>query len=347
MAMMLTEEQQMLNDALARLLEKHGPGAAGDAPWRDMAETLGLMGLGIPEDKGGLGGGAIDAGVVMMALGRAHVVVPWIENWAAAGLLARANGPEALLQAVTSGAARLALAAAIPFAGAAFRAGAGGAVSGELAMVAGAASATHLLIPAEGADGLSIRLVAADAAGVTRTVRRLVDGSDAADIRLDAVADTSAPVIAGADAADALIQWATDAIVAGRAAEAIGLCQTMMADTVDYARTRRQFGVAIGTFQVLRHRMVDMQMALDRAEGVVENALETLGGDAADRARMVSAAKHLGDEAARIVGEGAVQIHGGMGVTQELRVGNYFRRARLLIQASGGTAAHLRRYAAA
>jgi alkylation response protein AidB-like acyl-CoA dehydrogenase len=151
--------------------------------------------------------------------------------------------------------------------------------------------------------------------------------------------------VGAAGGADA--DWDADAAVVLHAAEVVGLCATMLADSAAYAKERHQFGVAIASFQVLRHRMADMAMMLEQARAIVDLAIDAMAGsDAATRTRAVSAAKVVADDAARIVGEGAVQIHGAMGLTAELRVGGYFRRARALVQADGGTRRHLARYAA-
>lgn len=150
------------------------------------------------------------------------------------------------------------------------------------------------------------------------------------------------------DPADvATSDWAEDAIALLHSAEIVGLCRTMMRDTARFLHQRSQFGVAIAGFQVLRHRMTDMAMALELADAAVDGALDTLDGTAEERVRTVSAARVLAEEAGRIVGEGAVQLHGAMGLTAELRVGGYFRRARELMQCDGTARRHLRRYAAA
>lgn len=138
-------------------------------------------------------------------------------------------------------------------------------------------------------------------------------------------------------------EQARDHLALLHSAEMVGLCRTLMTDTATYLNQRHQFGVAIATFQVLRHRMADMAMALELAEAQVDLAIDTQG---ADRARAVSAGRVLAGEAARLVGEGAVQLHGAMGLTAELRVGEYFRRLRTLMQGDGSAAAHVRRYAA-
>lgn len=140
--------------------------------------------------------------------------------------------------------------------------------------------------------------------------------------------------------------WADDARAVLHSAEIVGLCRTMMSDTAAYLKERRQFGVAIASFQALRHRMADMAMALELAEAATDAAVAALEGPATERARAVSAARVLAEDAGRIVGEGAVQLHGAMGLTAEMRVSDYFRRVRTLMQRDGTARAHLRRYAA-
>ncbi|MFW2853593.1 acyl-CoA dehydrogenase family protein [Sphingomonas sp. TX0543] len=129
-------------------------------------------------------------------------------------------------------------------------------------------------------------------------------------------------------------------------AEIVGLCRTMLRDAALFSRERRQFGVSIASFQVLRHRMADMAMILEQADAITSAAIDALDSADPHSARFVSAARVVCDDAARIVGEGAVQIHGAMGLTAELNVGGYFRRARALMQGDGGARTHLSRYAA-
>ncbi len=138
--------------------------------------------------------------------------------------------------------------------------------------------------------------------------------------------------------------WAEDALTVLHCAEIVGLCRTMLRDAATFSKERRQFGVAIASFQALRHRMADMAMILEQADAITGVAIDAMEGE--DRARAVSAARVVCDDAARIVGEGAVQIHGAMGLTAELRLGGFFRRARALAQGDGTARAHIRRYAA-
>lgn len=137
---------------------------------------------------------------------------------------------------------------------------------------------------------------------------------------------------------------AEDARTLLHCAEQVGLCETMLRDTALFMRERKQFGVAIATFQSLRHRMADMAMLLEQARAITDAAIDAFGSDGCDRA--VSAARVVCEDAARAIGEGAVQIHGAMGLTEELRLGGFFRRSRDLMLRDGGGRQHLRRYAA-
>lgn len=141
-------------------------------------------------------------------------------------------------------------------------------------------------------------------------------------------------------------RWAEDALTVLHCAEIVGLSRAMLRDAALFSKERKQFGVAIGSFQALRHRMADMAMILEQADAITDIAITACDGDEAARARAVSAARVVCDDAARLVGEGAVQIHGAMGLTAELRLGGYFRRARTLAQGDGTARVHLRRYAA-
>lgn len=158
-------------------------------------------------------------------------------------------------------------------------------------------------------------------------------------------ADSPAAVLALANSEDKR-RWAEDALTVLHCAEIVGLGRSMLRDAALFSKERKQFGVAIASFQALRHRMADMAMILEQADAITAIAITAFDSDDQARARAVSAARVVCDDAARLVGEGAVQIHGAMGLTAELRLGGYFRRARLLAQGDGTARAHLRRYAA-
>ena len=193
------------------------------------------------------------------------------------------------------------------------------------------------------ADDAATLLIAADHAKVERRPRAMHDGSVTADLDFA----TSAPdveVLAEGEAADARAAWINDMMLAARCAEAVGLMQRMLGDSIEYLGQRRQFGTAIGSFQVLRHRVADMQLALMKATALAEVAVLSLDG--AERDAAVSAACVEICDAVRVVGEGAVQIHGAMGLTEELSLGGYFKRA-LAISAGLGSAGQLARFAEA
>ena len=212
--------------------------------------------------------------------------------------------------------------------------------SGEVPLVAGAADADWLILASAG----RIALVNASAAGISRRRRAMMDGSHVADLNVEPGVQVDG-VLAEGPAAAAARQWAIDARNAALCAEAAGLMDRMVTDTAAYLQQRKQFGVPIATFQVLRHRLADMQMALLKAEGLTERAVLREGGD--EWVHAVSAAVVETIDAARAVGEGAVQLHGGMGVTEELALGGQFKRGLAIAATLGSKTPHLARHAAA
>ncbi len=308
----LTDEAALLRDAIQRYL--------ADVPrpdWSGLARDLGLMGVGIPEDQGGTGGGAIERALVAEALGPALAAGDWLSHSLAATLLARLAPGHALLGDLASGEQRIALAL--------------GDAPRAFAQVPGGAGANWLLaVTPAGA-----RLVPAAAA--ERRVRAMFDGTETADFTLSA--DAGEVLAGGVD----VWPWASNAALTGRCAEALGLMARMHADTAAYLNQREQFGQPIARFQVLRHRMADMHMALLKAGGLIERAVLAEGTPGWDHA--VSAAVVECGDAVRLVGEGAVQLHGGMGVTEELELGGMFKRGLTIAAGFGNRSAHLARHA--
>lgn len=304
----LTDIAAMLRDALERYLaDNPRPG------WQGLAQDLGLMGLGIPEDCGGTGGGAIERAVVIEALGPAMAGADWLSHHLAASALAKLAPDHALLPSLADGSARIALVL-------------------DPALVAGGAKADWFLV----LDGPAARLV--PASGVERRVRPMFDGTETADLTLSG----SAGETLSGDVSS-VATWAHQASLTGRCAECAGLMARMLGDTAQYLNQREQFGQPIARFQVLRHRMADMHMALLKAGALTERAVLGEGTPGWDHA--VSAATVETTDAARIVGEGAVQLHGGMGVTEELELGGLFKRALTIISTFGPRTAHLARHA--
>ena len=294
----------MLRDALQRYLaDNPRPG------WQGLAQDLGLMGIGIPEQSGGTGGGAIERAVVIEALGPAMAGADWLAHHLAATALARLAPGHALLPSLADGSARIALVL-------------------DPALVAGGAKADWLLV----LDGSAARLEAASAA--ERRIRTMFDGTETADLTVPAAGGES---LSGD--LDGVRAWARQAWLTARCAECAGLMARMLDDTAHYLNQREQFGQPIARFQVLRHRMADMHMASLKAGALTERAV--LAESTPGWGHAVSAAVVETTDAVRIVGEGAVQLHGGMGVTEELELGSLFKRGLTIISTLGPRTAHL------
>lgn len=328
----LRDEQQMLRDSVQRfLIDNARPG------WRDLADSLGLAGIALPEDVGGFGGGAIDIALVMAELGPALAGADWLSHAAATMLLARTAPGHPALADLAAGRRRIAIictasTAAMPVVE-------GGLIRGSAVLVAGAAEADLLLLASDDA----LLLVAVDGVKVEQRHRIMHDGSVSADLAFS-LKPGDATMLASGFEARASADYVNDLILAGRCAEAVGLMQQMIADSVDYLGQRKQFGTAIGRFQSLRHRAADMQLALMKAAALTEAAILAVDQDRADRAQAVSAACIEVGDAVRVVGESAVQVHGAMGLTEELSLGGHFKRALAIAAAFGPRAGHLARF---
>jgi alkylation response protein AidB-like acyl-CoA dehydrogenase len=370
----LSKEQTLLRDGLNKFLaarydlEKSRAAAktgAGWQPdiWRGFAEELGILGATLPESVGGSGGGSAEAMVIAEELGCALVTEPFVDTViVAGGLLSRAGGDvaAAVLERIAAGAAVVALAATEPASGehweaistAAVRDGDHWVLNGAKAVVVSAPLATHLLIVAragKSTDGQALSLFltefdpATPPAGLTMHGYRTIDDRRAADLVFDNYrlpADALLQIDAGPSLA-----LARDEGAAAVCAEAVGAMRKVLTDTVGYSKQRQQFGQPIGSFQVLQHRMVDMYMQLEQAVSAAYLAVLNLDAEPDTRARAVSAAKATVGRAARFIGQNAVQLHGGMGMTEELAIGHYFKRLTALQYEFGSTDYHRTRYA--
>jgi alkylation response protein AidB-like acyl-CoA dehydrogenase len=350
------EEQQLLADSVRRYLAKgydfetRKKIVAGDgwsaAAWAQFAQ-MGLMGLPVGAEHDGFGGGAVDLMGVMEGFGEALVVEPYVPLVLATRLLERGGSAaqkSALLPAVVAGRAKLALAhtelgARYSLDAVRVRA-AGNKLSGEKSAVIGAPIADRIVVSARSDAGIGLYLVERRAAEVKPY--RTVDERLAGDVLLR---DTPAEPIAGGLAA---LEAAIDFGTALLCAEAVGAMQFACDTTLEYLKTRKQFGVPIGTFQALQHRMVDMVISLEQARSMACLAASKADAepDARERARAVSAAKIKIADAARHVSQEAVQLHGGMGMSEELKVSHTFRRLTLLAREHGDADHHLARLAA-
>lgn len=371
----LTDEQELLRGGLTRFLAtrydleksrtaaKTGPGWQPEI-WRAFAEELGILGAALPEEAGGIGGGPVEMMLIAEALGHALVIEPYVDTAVvAAGLLHRAGGDTAtaLVEKIVAGDAVVSLAATEPTSGehwrdvstTARRDGDDWLLSGAKIVSTATPLAGHVLVTARTAgeradtDGISLFLVEIDsaAAGIELHSYRTIDDRRAADIVFDDLRLPSAALLGHEGGAWPSIARARDEGAAAICAEAVGCMRKVLADTVEYCKQRQQFGQPIGSFQVLQHRMVDMYMEVEQAAAAALLATLKLDGDADDRARAVSAAKATVGRAARFVGQQAVQLHGGMGMTEELAIGHYFKRLTALQFEFGSTDHHLTRYA--
>ncbi|WP_146182855.1 acyl-CoA dehydrogenase family protein [Limnohabitans sp. Jir72] len=322
--------------------------------WQGLAHELGLLGAALPEHLGGMGGGLPEQLLICQALGGALVGEPYSSSAVlGANLLQALADPaaDALLQGLAEGQVRLAVAALEPAgrtdlsqvqtrlhtSNGQWR------ITGRKALVRGAPGATHWLVSTKDEAGqLRICLIDPAASGVQRREIRLIDGAWAAELAFD---QTPVQALIGqGDALAALSQaWDTATLAAG--AEAVGVMQALMRDTLNYTSQRKQFGQPLAAFQALQHRMADMYMALVQAAAAVGACADVLGDSPERRAERVSSAHVTVLHAARLVGQGAVQLHGGMGMTDELAVGHGFKRLTVIEQQFGGGALHLRRVA--
>ena len=360
----LSGEQELLRDGLGKFLatrydlEKSRAAAktgAGWQPdiWRAFADELGILGAALPEDVGGIGGGPVELMVITEALGQSLVVEPFVDTVVVAGgLLRRAGGDAAgaVLQKIVTGSAVVALAATEPSSGdrwedvstVAERDGGGWVLLGSKIVAMSAPLASHLLVTARTAGGLSLFLVDADWSTIGAHHYRTIDDRRASDLVLDGVRGT---LLGEEGTAGPSLAQARDEGAVAVCAEAVGCMRKVLADTVDYCKQRQQFGQPIGSFQVLQHRMVDMYMELEQSVAAVYLAVLHLDSDPLARARAVSAAKATIGRAARFVGQQAVQLHGGMGMTEELAIGHYFKRLTAIQYEFGSTDHHVTRYA--
>lgn len=370
----LSEEQQLLADSVRRLFDNNydfesrkkivasAQGSSEDT-WAKLAE-FGLLGLPLSEDSGGFGGGANDLIPVMEAIGEALVLEPFAPTIAMARLVERAGSPaqrDALLGSVIEGSCRLALACTEPgsrydqtaIAASARRDGEGWVLDGSKINVIGAPQAHQLIVSARTsgksgeADGVSLFLVPANAGGLTQKTYRTQDSLRAADITLTGVKLGADALIGTAGQGLAALDEALDFVSALLCAEAVGAMKFACDTTLEYLKTRKQFGVPIGAFQALQHRMVDMYICTEQSRSITYLACARVdgGADAAERRRVVAAARVKIAEAARQVGQEAIQLHGGMGMTLEMKVSHTFKRLTMISQAFGDADYFIERFA--
>jgi pimeloyl-CoA dehydrogenase small subunit len=366
-----TEEQGMLRDSLAKMIRdqydfdtrrKVVASAEGwrKDMWMQFAE-LGLMMAPFSEEDGGLGGGPIDAMVVMEEFGKGLVVEPYVPSVVCGGgFLKRGTDAqkEEYLSGVMSGENIFAFAYAEPrgrynladLETTAKKDGSGFVINGHKAVVIGAPWATHLIVTARTSggrrdvNGVTVFVVEKSAPGITTRDYPTVDGRRASEVYFENVSVGAEAVIGDVDNGLPLIELVSDEAIAALCAEACGAMKVAQNMTVEYSRQRKQFGTPIGKFQVLQHRMVDMFMEAEQSVSMTYMATLKLDEDAVTRKKAASAAKVRIGQGGRFVGQQAIQIHGGMGMTDELAVGHYFKRLTMIDSEFGNVDHHLKRY---
>ena len=315
------------------------------------------------EDLGGLGGGATEIMVVMEEFGKALVVEPYLGTVVIGGGFLKHGAPAGaadLIGKIIAGEATFAFAWAEPqgryalndLATTARKDGDGYVLNGHKAVVIGAPWASHLIVTARTSGarrdtgGISVFIVDKTAKGVVTRDYPTVDGQRASEVFFENVTVGSEALIGSEGAALPLIEQVVDEAIAATCAEACGVLRRLHEGTLEYTKQRKQFGAPIASFQVLQHRMVDMFIQVEQAVSMTYMAHIKLGEPATERAKAVSAAKVQIGRACRFVGQNAIQLHGGMGMTDEMAIGHYFKRATMIEGLFGSVDHHLRRYEA-
>ncbi len=362
----LTEEQVLLRESVVKYVSDHGGverhrklanTEMGFEPqaWLSFAE-LGWLALPISEEDGGLGGTTTDLMVLCEAMGRGLVREPYLHTVVSCGglLSAGANAQQRAdyLQPLSAGESQWAFAFAEQSSGYSFTAietcatatGDAFSISGSKIAVLNGNAADHFIVTANIDSALTLFIIDADHSGVTIEPFTAVDGSRGAVLRLEDVAVSADAVLGDPGEALPLINQMLDCAVIAIAAESVGAMQVLLDVTVEYAKTREQFGKPIGTFQALQHRMADMYLKLEETRSLLFNAAIALEQGSDDASAACAGLKVKLGEAGRFISHEAVQIHGGIGMTDELIVGHLFKRLLLLAKLYGDDEYYLQRY---
>jgi len=368
----LSEEQGMLQDSVSRFVaqdysfdrrERIIASAEGYSPdyWQRFAD-LGWLMIPFSEADGGLGGSAVDLMVIMQEFGKGIVVEPFLATAVlGGGLIAEAGSEEqksSLLPRLMAGELQLAFAFNEPpsrynladVACSAKRNGDHYVVNGHKAVVLNAPGADELIVAVRSSgdqrdkDGISLLLVAADSPGVRLQSYATVDGQRAADVYFENVSVPVGNRLGTEGEALAVIEKVIDRATLAICAEALGAMEAALWKTVDYTKTRKQFGVSISSFQALQHRMADMFIEVEQARSIVQMAVMQMDASDGLAPKAVSAAKSRVGKSARLVGQEAVQLHGGIGVMEELDLGHFFKRLTTIQFLFGSSDFHTQRF---
>lgn len=369
-----SDEQRLLQESIQKFIQNDYPFDARQKAiasaegfsrenWRTFAE-LGWLALPFKEENEGLGGTPIETMIMMEEFGKGLVVEPYLSTIILAGGLLERGGTsshkQTLLAEVMAGEKLGAFAFVEPqsrfnlcnVVTKAEKSGDGFVINGYKGVVLGGPSADFLIVPArtsgeqQDESGITLFLVEAGAKGVSRRDYPTVDGLRASEITFEQVSVDQAAVIGEIDKGYELMESVIDQAILAVGAEAVGAMEVLYKATVEYCKTREQFGQPIGKFQVLQHRMVDMFMEHEQSKSLMYMAAMRLAEGEGPQARQaVSALKVQVGKSGRYVGQNAIQLHGGMGMTDELNVGHYFKRLTVIDTLFGNVDYHLKRYA--
>ena len=374
MDILLNETQALLKDSAEKFIERDysfdvrrlvssSEEGFSRVIWNKFAE-LGWIGLSMPEEYGGWGGNLVDLSVLFEEIGRGLIVEPFLSTSVLGGSLINYNGSEnqkkSIIPDLINGKLLLAFAFTerhsrynlADIETTASNTGAGYIINGSKSIVIHGSTADKLIVSArisgESRDeqGISLFIVDANAEGIKRRSYQMVDGLSGAEIILDNVLIPHENIIGEAGLAYPIIEKVIDEACIAICAESVGLMSELVRATVDYLKTREQFGTKIGSFQVLQHRAVDMFNSLELSRALVYRSAETISNvdDTKNRARAASAAKVQVGRSGKLIGQQAIQLHGGMGMTDELSVSHYFKRLTMLGTLFGDTDYHLKRF---
>tara|TARA_B100002051_G_scaffold77746_1_gene74405 strand:- start:204 stop:1331 length:1128 start_codon:yes stop_codon:yes gene_type:complete len=368
----LSEEQKMIQQSVERFVQENydltnrvkisseDPGYSQDY-WTAMAE-LGWLGLAFSEEDGGFGGNQIDTLVLMEQFGKGLVLEPFLANIVLGGGAIKRGGTPAIKESVLpnliEGNLQVTLAYAEEqsrfdiedVATAAREDGNNFIINGKKSMVLNAESADKIVVVARtngsqvDEDGISLFLVDATSAGIERENFPTVDGLRASEITFTDVEVSSENLIGEKDKGFSILQAVVNDAILALSAEAVGAMEVLYKDTVEYTQQREQFDHPLSDFQVLQHRMVDMFMEYEQCKSLLLRATMETVQDPILAQRTVHALKHLIGKSGIFVGESAVQLHGGMGVTEELRIGHFFKRLLVIDSQFGNSDFHLDKF---
>lgn len=362
-----SSDQQMLRDSAQRYLQQQysylqrekilRDGGFSRTAWQDFA-GFGWLGAALPEDAGGFGGGPVEAGILMEAFGRHVVLEPFLSTVIVGGLLLQqglhGTRRSELLERMIGGELQLALAALENDVGQDFArietqakaTAKGWTLRGRKAVVANGGIADKFFVSARTPEGLSLFLVDRTAPGVKVRSYRSNDGQTAAELTLDGIDVAREDLVGPAGGAADLLTLAADHASAAICAEVVGASAYLVETTCEYLKTREQYGAPLAKFQVLQHKLADMYVQVELARSMAHVAAAALAKPAPERMREVSAARVQAIKCARLAGREAVQMHGGMGMSEELDVSAHFKRLTLTTLQFGDEAFHLARMAA-